>query len=71
MSDTARYFAASRLAYAQALVELAEHARVSTEDFEFGPLDISALEHQGLSVSGPDLSGVRELLGKIPGLAED
>ena len=72
MTDsTARYRAESRHVYARALVALAEHARDSTDDFVFGPLDLSALEHQGLAVSGPDLTAVREALSAVPGLAEE
>lgn len=68
--STLRYFAESRIVYARALIDLAEYARGSADDFEVSPASVVAMEHQGLAVSGPDLSGVREVLGKIPGLIE-
>lgn len=69
--STLRFRASSRLAYGQALVALAEHARGSVDDFEFGPMDLSALEHQGLLVTGPKLAVVRAVLAKIPGITEE
>jgi hypothetical protein len=68
---TIRYRAGTRYTYAQALVDLAEYARGHQDDFTFGPLDVSALEQQGLAVSGPDLSGVRKVLAGIPGLIQE
>jgi hypothetical protein len=69
--STARYRAATRYSYARALLELVTYAREHSDDFSFGPLDLSVLEHQGLAVSGPDLAGVTELLGKVPGLISE
>ena len=69
-STTVRYFTASGYVYARALLALVTYARGHAEDFTFGPLDLGALEHQGLAVSGPDLDGVKALLDGIPGLAE-
>lgn len=69
--STVRYWAASRHTYAVALTALVEYARGHGEDFAAGPLDLGALEHQGLTVSGPDLSGVRAVLAEVPGLAEE
>lgn len=68
--QTIRYFAESRIVYARALTALAEYARGSADDFEVSPARLAAMEHQGLAVSGPDLSGVRVVLEKIPGLIE-
>jgi hypothetical protein len=68
---TARWFAESRLAYARALTALAVYARDSSSEFTFGPLDLAALENQGLAVTGDDLAGVRKLLGGLPGIAEE
>lgn len=68
---TIRYRAGSRYSYAQALTALVEYARGSADDFEVYPADLNLMESQGLAVTGPDLSGVRETLGKIPGLVEE
>lgn len=70
--QTARYYATSPQAYARALLELTAYARVSQDNFAFGPLDLAALEHQGLTVTGSstDLARVRETLSRIAGLAE-
>jgi hypothetical protein len=54
-----------------ALYELVTYARDHVEDFTFGPVDLDALEHQGLAVSGPDLAGVRAELARIPGLIQE
>lgn len=67
---TLRYRADMPLAYAQAVIALVEHARNSKDEFEFGPLELAALKHTGLVVTGPDLNGVAGLLAGIPGLAE-
>ena len=61
----------SHRVYARALLELATYARTHKDDFSLGPLDLSALEHQGLIVTGPDLTGVREMLSTIPGLVQE
>jgi hypothetical protein len=68
--QTARWFAADRKAYVWALLDLADLARTSTLDFSAGPMGLAAMEHQGLTVTGADLTAVREVLGKIAGLAE-
>jgi len=65
---TLRYRAVMRLAYSVALLRLMEYARSGREEFKFGPVDLDALEDQGLVVSGPDLSGVLTILADIPGL---
>jgi len=44
-----------------------EYARYSKDHFEFGPMDLDALEDQGLVVSG-DVSGAVKVLEGIPGL---
>jgi len=69
--DTIRYRAESRFTYARALLELVTHARQGQEDFSFGPLDLGALERNGLAVTGPDLTAVRKVLAKVPGLSEE
>lgn len=66
--QTVRYRSGIRLAYAVALLALMEHARQSGEDFEYGPLDLSAAEDQGLVISGHDVSGAELALAGIPGL---
>ncbi len=56
-------------AYAAALLALIRHARDSTDDFSFGPLRLADLDRDGLTVTGPDLSGPLLALSTIPGLA--
>lgn len=68
-SQTLRCFAASRFTYAVALEKLTLYARDYPDDFDFGKLDLDALLHQGLTVTGPDLSGVAEMLADVPGLS--
>jgi hypothetical protein len=63
-----RYRAAMRLAYSVALLFLIEHARDSKDSYEFGPMNLDALEDQGLVVTGADLAGVQKILADIPGL---
>jgi hypothetical protein len=54
-----------------ALAALVRCAREHPEpDFEFGPLDLDALETTGLAVSGPDLSAVSDCLSRSPGLVQ-
>ena len=70
--STVRYFAVSRIVYARALLELITYAREHLfDDFSVGPLDLAALESQGLAVSGSDLAGVKGLLDGIPGLTQE
>ena len=57
-----------RLSYSAALLRLLEYARESREDFEYGPMRLTALDNQGLTVCGPQLDGVRKVLAEIPGL---
>jgi hypothetical protein len=71
VASTLRWFAADRKTYVWALIDLVTYARTSTHDFSFGPLDLAALENQGLAVTGSDLSGVAELLSKVPGLVQE
>lgn len=73
-SHTDRWYspAGSHQVYARALLELAIYARVHTGDFTVGPpLDMDALEHQGITITGSDLTGVREMLSKIAGLVQE
>ena len=71
MADsTVRYRAESRFTYANALFELVMYARAHSDDFTFGPTDLGALERNGLTISGPDLTAVRKMLAKVPGLTE-
>jgi hypothetical protein len=68
---TIRYRATTNIPYAMGIVELFRYARAHpVPDFTFGPFDLKALESQGLLVSGPDLTGVADLLEGVPGLAE-
>jgi len=69
--DPIRYRAESRYTYARALLELVLHARQGQDQFSFGPLDLGALERNGLAVSGPDLTSVQKVLAKIPGLVQE
>lgn len=67
--QTVRFRASSRLSYARALIVLLSHARSSAREFTFGPLNTTALEDQGLLVSGPDAeSWADDLLKSVPGL---
>jgi len=64
-----RFRAESRIIYATALVSLTKRARSSDEKFTFGPLDMDALEDQGLLISGPDILGwADDFLRQVPGL---
>jgi hypothetical protein len=67
-TQTLRYRGAMRLAYSLALLLLMEYSRSSKDVFEFGPLNLDALENQGLVLSGPDLAGAQKVLADIPGL---
>lgn len=66
---TFRFRAESRVSYTHALLALIRRARSGDLTFVFGPLDLGALEDQGLLVSGP---GVHEwaddFLAEVPGL---
>ncbi len=63
-----RYRGAMRLSYSVALLLLMEHSWTSKDVFEFGPMDLDALENEGLVLSGRDLEGARVILAGIPGL---
>lgn len=60
-----------RRVYARALLELATYARTHGDNFTFGPLDLATVEHNGLTITGPDLTGVRKLLDSVPGLTAE
>jgi hypothetical protein len=66
--STVRYYAESRYACSRAVLALAEYARSHGDDFEVSPRTAAAMEHQGLAVSGPDLTGVTALLDGLEGL---
>jgi len=68
---TRRYRAAETVSYAQAVIAAVEYARAHPdEEFYLGPLDLSQVEDWGLSVSGPKLEGITDLLEGVPGLVE-
>jgi hypothetical protein len=66
-TQTLRYRAVMRLAYSVALLELMEYARESKASFEFGPMNLDALENQGLVISG-DVAGAAKVLAGVEGL---
>lgn len=68
VDQTIRFRGDMPLAYAYAVILLTEHARTSGEEFDFGPLDQAAMRRSGLVVTGPDLTGVTEVLAGLPGL---
>lgn len=70
-SRTVRYYASSRHIYARALLRLSAYARTHEDDFSFGPLDLAALENQGLVITGTDLAGAREVLSTVAGLVQE
>lgn len=73
MTDkTRRWFADSTIPYALAVLRLFEHSRASKADYVFGPLEISAMTDDGLTVSGSEAALVQaaEVLSAIPGLVE-
>ncbi len=70
-SNTDRWYASSRHVYARALLRLSAYARTHADDFSFGPLDLPSLENQGLVITGSDLAGAREVLGKVAGLVQE
>jgi hypothetical protein len=68
---TLRYRAIQRVSYCLALIGLVELARVpGTPVFHFGPMDLTALERNGLLVSGDNLDYVQAVLAKVPGLSQ-
>ena len=62
-----RYRAVMRLAYSVALLRLMEYSRESKASFEFGPMNLDALENQGLVISG-DVAGAAKMLAGVEGL---
>lgn len=65
---TFRFRAASRVVYARAVLNLVRRAREGG-DFTFGPLSVSALEEQGLTVSGSEVGNwADDFLTEVPGL---
>jgi hypothetical protein len=69
--QTLRYRAQTRLPYALALTALAEYAHLHPDpDFTIGPMDLERVESEGLVISGPDLTGVKARLERVPGLVE-
>jgi hypothetical protein len=66
------WFADSTVPYALAVLRLFEHARASRAGYVFGPLEVSAMTDDGLTVSGSDydLARAAEVLSAIPGLVE-
>lgn len=71
MASSLRYRAATHISYALALIALVRYARVHPEpDFQFGPLNLEALDKQGLVISGVELSDVSDLMEGIEGLTE-
>jgi len=67
---TLRFRALQRYSYARALLVLTELARTGQPGFSFGPLSLSALESQGLTVTGNELAPVQAALAKVPGVVE-
>lgn len=68
--ETFRFRAASRVTYSKALLALVRRARSEPDSmFVFGPFDLSALEDQGLAVSGPGVSEwADDFMAGVPGL---
>ncbi len=69
MSDSVLYRGDSPETLTEALLAVIMYARDSEDDFKFGPLKLSALNRDGLRVEGDDLSGVKDVLSGISGLA--
>lgn len=68
-TETLRFRAESRITYGRALLALTRLARDTDHKFSFGPLDIAAVEEQGLLVSGPDvLEWADDFMKQVPGL---
>lgn len=53
-----------------AVLRLTRHARESNDDFTFGPVSITALLRDGLTLTGPDLTDPLAILAAVPGLAQ-
>jgi len=56
--------------YAVALTRLVRHARESSDDFSFGPVRVADCIRDGLTLTGPDLTGPVGVLAAITGLAQ-
>lgn len=56
--------------YAAALLALIRHARDSSDDYTFGPVNLAACDRDGLTVTGPDLAGPHGILAGVAGLAQ-
>jgi hypothetical protein len=68
---TLRYRALQRYSYARALLALTELARSSPGPaFSFGPMDLGALERNGMVVTGDDLAAVQQALTAVPGVVQ-
>jgi len=67
---TLRFRALQRYSYARALLALTELARTGPPGFSFGPLNLSALESQGLTVTSESPDLIRDVLGRVPGVIE-
>lgn len=52
-----------------ALLTIIKHARTSSDEFSFGPLNLSDLSRDGLHVQGDELENVMIALNTVPGLA--
>lgn len=73
MADVTRWWHAdSSVSYALAAIALFEHARLTDDRFDFGPLSTEELRDAGLSVSGSReaVAAAARVLEDIPGLAE-
>lgn len=69
--ETKRYRALQRYSYARALEALVILARTwEGPAFRWGPMDLTALERNGLTLTGADLSGVSLILSEVPGIIE-
>ena len=65
-----RFRADTRFASGQALCAVVRHARVSEEEFFYGPDSFDRIESEGLLVSGPGADGAAVVLAQVPGVSE-
>jgi hypothetical protein len=66
-----RYRALTRASYALALGALADLSRARPDPpFEFGPMSLTGMERNGLTVVSDDLAKAQEALKAVPGLIE-
>lgn len=69
--STLRYRALQRYSAARALLALVEASRQQdVPPFSFGPMDLHALERNGLVVTGDDLAVPAAALATVPGVVE-